>query len=421
LTLLERLGAPVVEVEVLDHWARRQARRAFVGLPERESQDAPAGTIAIKRHPALLPVLKEYAGRRRGNKTGVLASRADLLRIFGDQRLLEKVAAAAGGAISGDAVQQALAHTKVQFLPTTEEASTHIDAERLVTVDGRRIDEGTPLEDAGSLDAEDYAVLFALAELRAGPGGKSPAPSEYDCVVLDEAQELAPIELMLIGRALASDGSLIVAGDEAQQVDPTAYFESFAGVMQALRAREYQTVHLAVSYRCPPAVTALAQTLRRDGPLAAAADAWEQKDQEAIARACFDNECHLVARLTSALQDLRSADAEASIAVICRTPHTAERLARLLARGVDARLARDGDFRFKSPVEVTCVAEVKGLEFDYVIVPDAAAAVYPDDPVARRALYVTLTRTAQQLLLACTGTATPLLGSAEGPLSLRTA
>jgi len=48
-------------------------------------------------------------------------------------------------------------------------------------------------------------------------------------VVLDETQEFAPLELALIGRALRPGGTLIVAGDEGQQVDPTAYFPGGTG------------------------------------------------------------------------------------------------------------------------------------------------------------------------------------------------
>lgn len=402
--LLGRLGVTDAEVEVFDRWAGRQARKAFPQLPPRESQDVPAGVVALKRHPALLPVLRGLAARRRGpRRTG--ATRSDLLHLFGDRALVEQVAAAAPGELSGEAVRQVLEHTRVQFSPTTEEASPHIDADRLVTVDGRRIDEGTPTQDAGSIDAEDYAVLFALARLRAAPGAMGPSPTQYDCVVLDEAQEFAPIELQLIGRALRPGGTLIVAGDEAQQVDPSAYFAGFAAAMQALQTPEFTAVQLAISYRCPAAVTELARILRRPEPAAATPLA----ASDALVQAGFANECHLVARLTDALRDLRAADPTATVAVICRAAPAAERLARLLARGLEARLARDGDFRFAAPVEVTCVQEVKGLEFDYVLIPDATAPAYPEDAAARRALYVAVTRAAQQLLLSGIGTWSPLL------------
>jgi DNA helicase-2/ATP-dependent DNA helicase PcrA len=58
---------------------------------------------------------------------------------------------------------------------------------------------------------------------------------------------------------------------------------------------------------------------------------------------------------------------------------------------------------------VTCVPEVKGLEFDYVVLPDVAAGRYADTPEARRALYVAATRASTQLVLACSSTPSPLV------------
>jgi DNA helicase IV len=58
---------------------------------------------------------------------------------------------------------------------------------------------------------------------------------------------------------------------------------------------------------------------------------------------------------------------------------------------------------------VTTVDQVKGLELDYVVVADATALAYPDDPGSRRALYVAATRARHQLVLAAPGHCSPLL------------
>ena len=59
---------------------------------------------------------------------------------------------------------------------------------------------------------------------------------------------------------------------------------------------------------------------------------------------------------------------------------------------------------------MTCVAEVKGLEFDHVVLPDVAAGRYADTPEARRALYVAATRASSQLVLSAAGQPSPLIG-----------
>ena len=123
----------------------------------------------------------------------------------------------------------------------------------------------------------------------------------------------------------------------------------------------------------------------------------------------FDDECHLAAALVEALAEVRSRDPQSTAAVICRNADGARRWARVLSWGLNLQLALDGDFSFGPGLNVTSVDEVKGLEFDHVVLPDASATRYPDTPEARRALYVAVTRTVHQLVLACVGTPSPLL------------
>ncbi|HEV8324559.1 MAG TPA: ATP-binding domain-containing protein [Myxococcota bacterium] len=403
--LLERLGAEGVEVRLYDHWAGAQARRAFRGLPRRESRDATAGVIRFKRHPALREALHELAARRPR------IGRAALLHLFGDRDLVEHAAAAAGGAIAAHVVEEVLEHAHVQFSNSAEDEYAHVDAERLQALDGASLDDGTPMEDAGTVDAEDYAVLFELDRLAAAAGGARPiAPRAYDCLVVDEAQELAPLELALLGRSLARGGTMIVAGDAGQQIDPTASFAGWERAMAELGVAAYETATLEQSYRCPPEVTALARRI-----LDPAAPAGPAGGRAALAR--FDDECRLAAELTDALRALFAHDASATVAVITRAPEGARRLAGLLRRGLTLRLVLDGDFQFQAGINVTHVQESKGLEFDYVVVPDASAAAYPDAPESRRALYVASTRATHQLLLAAVGRFTPLLDGAASPTS----
>ena len=397
--LLERMGVDGVEVWLYDRWAGVQARRAFRKLPERESQDASAGVIRIKRDPALRAVLAELAARRPGRQT----RRRDLLHLFGDRVLMQKLAAASQQGIGAGMVAEVLEHTHIQFSTTAEEEFAHVDAERLVTVDGRSIDDGTPTEDAGTLDTEDYAVLFELDRLRAENTGAKPVqPHQYDCLVLDEGQEFATLELALLSRALAPGGSLIVAGDAAQQVDPTACFSDWDGSMAELGCAAFQTAVLEISYRCPPDVTELARRVLDGGDLP-----WPPGPSTVCLQ--FANECHQADWLTRQLRTLQTSDPRASAALICRTPEAARRLYQHLRRGLGLRLALDGDYQFVGGINVTSVQEAKGLEFDYVVVPDASASVYPPTPTSRRALYVAVTRASHQLILSTVGPGTEIL------------
>jgi RecA/RadA recombinase len=396
--LLRRLGADI-EVVPYERWARMQARAAFRGLPRRESEDGTPLVTRLKRHPALRSVLDELARRGTSSRT----RRADLLHLFGDRLLLEQVAAAAGGAVTSRMVADVLEHTRVQFSRTAEQEWAHVtDRRRLVAVDGLALDVGTASGDAGSLDTEDYAVLFELDRLRALHHDVPPAqPPAFDLIMIDEAQELAPLELSLVGRSLAPGGTLVVAGDPAQQIDPGVTFTSWQDTLRELGCTGYQTVTLEVGYRCPPEVVALARHVL-DGVSPAPAGT-------SVFHLSLADEGQLAARIAGELAALKRRDRTATSAVICRSPLSARRMVERLRSDIPARLVLDGQFLVRGGVQVTTVDQVRGLEFDNVIIPDATAEAYPDEAGARRALYVAVTRARHQLVVAGAGERTPLL------------
>ncbi len=426
VALLERLGVRDVEVRTFYRWIAKQARRVFGDLPKRDSETAPLAVARIKRHPALrsvlptiiaeTPAMREVEAGYRDDETR--RTRDPLLHLFGDRQLLERVAANAGGAVNKRMIDQVIAHTKVQFSPTTEHALAHVDAERLRALDGLAIDSGTPLHDAETIDVEDFAVLFELLRLRTG-GDRTEHGSlaRYDHIVVDEAQEFAPIELAVIGRALAEGGSITIAGDENQQVDETIVFTSWPEITAELGVAERcERVVLRESYRCPPSVEAFARTLFTSLPSPPSAPGADRRElSPAVKLTPVAHELELVSLVIASLAEIRSRDRLASVAVVCRFASSARRMFGLLSKGVDCRLVVDGDFRFGPGISVTCVDEVKGLEFDYVIVPDATAANYPDGGEARRALYVAATRALARLWLLWSGRASPLLVHACTP------
>jgi DNA helicase-2/ATP-dependent DNA helicase PcrA len=73
------------------------------------------------------------------------------------------------------------------------------------------------------------------------------------------------------------------------------------------------------------------------------------------------------------------------------------------------RRVKRSDFRFEAGVDVTDVSQVKGLEFDYVVMVDVNAATYPDTVEARHLLHIGATRAAHQLWLIATSEPSPLI------------
>jgi|CZKU01.1.fsa_nt_gi DNA helicase-2/ATP-dependent DNA helicase PcrA len=416
--LVRRLGVDV-EAITYDRWAAAQARRALRDVPRRESETALPLVARFKRDPAVRVALAELAPRAPARidddpdappaRSRALVRRADLQQLFGDRSLVEAIARASGS-VTSRMIDEVIDHTRVQFSRAAEDEWDHVtDRARLVAVDRRAMDDGTAAADAGSIDVEDYAILFELDRMRADRRGvPARAPRLYDVLVLDEAQEMAPLELALVGRSLAPGGTLVVAGDVHQQTDPTTAFLDWEATMRELGCAEYAAVELEIGYRCPPAIASIARRILAGGGSGFAAGG-EPAAEFAPVAVAFDSERDLAARLGHDIAALQRRDPRASVAVICRSPLTARRMAEALRAKVPARLVFDGRFLARGPAQVTIVDEVKGLEFDFVLVPDATAVEYPDTPAARRALYVAATRARHQLLFAAASRPTPLL------------
>jgi DNA helicase II / ATP-dependent DNA helicase PcrA len=453
-----------IDVEVFDAWMLARARKAFPGLPRRTSEGASAQIIAFKRHPAVREVLSHFdrwkppRGVEQDDK--LPRSRARLLYLWGDADRLERIRARAIGDLPVRAIAEVMRHTRLQFELTTEASHRHVDADRLVALDGLALDAGTERHDAHSFDLEDVPVLFELMRRGALPAVELP---RYDHIVVDEAQLRAPLELAMVGDALGPRASVTLAGDRRQASDESAWFSGWPASQKELRREKWHEVTLAITYRSSPPISHFARDIVRRGedrpikqkrpphsrpiprpsmsfspvpipvPLHNSSDrlyrgrlptAQELMRAEAhdhvhaaiedepsgpfrlpeppVDPAVWGTRCgHALAQAAQIcwhLDALLARDPWRQICVIGRTPEHARRLHSEL-RGLDATLVLDGDFRFEPGVLVTCAAAVSGLEFDAVVLPDMTPSFYPLQRELARAFYVAATRARDWLWL----------------------
>jgi DNA helicase IV len=396
--LLAPLGLSKVAVRTLDSWSRGSFQSAFGAPPPRLCEDTPPLVSRLKRHPALFEALRRRPHVAALPRLGPL--RREIAELFTDRRFLEAVVAAARGGLPTTAIEEVVRHTRLQIAPPPDDELAGVDAERREALDGRALSEGTPEAIAGTLDPEDVAILLFLAALRGGGSSRSVAH-----LVVDEAEDVSLFELYVLGRLLDGHRSVTVAGDEGQQT-----FSSYAGwpeALAALGAEGATTCRLAMTYRCPRPIAAFAHEVL--GPLAPPEPARAGRRGAPVGRFDFPAEAHAHLFLVEAVRELLEREPQASVAVVAAAPDTARAFHRLIADLPEARLVLDGEFPFRPGLDVTDVASVKGLEFDYVVVPDASAATYPATDEARRRLHVAVTRAAHQLWIAAPGTPSPLL------------
>lgn len=277
--------------------------------------------------------------------------------------------------------------------------------DRSVGADGRREEELPP-----AIDREDDALLLRLYVRKRGPlRGAGKQSLEFEHVFVDEAQDLSPVELSVLLSVTTARCSVTLAGDTAQRLLMDNGFRSWDGVLHDLGLDTVHVEPLKIGYRSTMEVLAFARVIL--GPLADPEPPLATRQGAPVEFHGFHDVGAAVAFLGEALRNLGLEEPRANVAVIARDPERADVYFRGLERAEVPRLSRvrDQDFSFRPGVEVTDIRQVKGLEFDYVVLVDVTAGQYPVDDESRHLLHIGATRAAHQLWVVAAGVPSPLL------------
>jgi DNA helicase IV len=212
----------------------------------------------------------------------------------------------------------------------------------------------------------------------------------YGHVVLDEAQDLSPMECRAVARRLAA-GSLTVLGDLAQATSPWAAAD-WQQTLLGLGRPDTVVRPLTRGYRVPGEVLDYANRLLSViAPDLPAATAVRSEPGSLVVRPVSS----LAGPLVDVLREL--AAVPGSVGVVCADAAVDEVVALLAGAGIQAAaLADDGEEA--AGVAVVPATLVKGLEFDAVVVVDPAAIVAAE-PRGLHRLYVVLTRAVSSLVV----------------------
>lgn len=207
-------------------------------------------------------------------------------------------------------------------------------------------------------------------------------------VVLDEAQDLSPMQYRAVGRRCTT-GSATVLGDIAQGTTPWAT-ASWAEALTHLGKPGAVVEELTQGFRVPRDVIAYAsRLLPAIAPeLAEATSIRESPGDFSVLRFAPDELSDaVVAACREALAK------EGSIGLIAAGSRVPELSAALRAAGL-APLAPGEETTAESRLTLAPATLAKGLEYDHVVLDEPAAIVggEPDERTGLRRLYVSLTR-----------------------------
>jgi hypothetical protein len=252
-------------------------------------------------------------------------------------------------------------------------------------------------DDVPLLD-EARAVLGPKPRRRRRDGARSDGRSDddeirtYGHIVVDEAQDLSPMQLRMIARR-SLNGSMTVVGDIAQATGVWAH-AGWDEILRHLPARRpSRRAELTIGYRIPaPTMDLAAQVLAVAVPDLQPPNSVRQVgDPPRMVAADGERLFPLVAEVALAERDQVD---PGSVAIIAPQTLVDRVAASLDAAGIEyGRAARNG---LETQITLVPVSLVKGLELDAAVVVEPAAIV-EEEAQGLRALYVALTRATKRL------------------------
>lgn len=386
--VLPALGVNGVQVSTWERWARTMVRRHYPQLPQAIADDTPEPVVRIKLHPAIAEELALMA-RSGGAKTPEAALEDWGTLLTNKHRLSQ---------LLQDDITEAQLDKAVDWC-TRQWSAVNAWWEGDREVDAR-------------LDPEDDALLLRAWQLRMGPlRSLKKRPLQYAHMVLDEVQDFSPVEVQVLLEATSKRRSVTLAGDTRQHITQHAGFSSWAGFLDRIGVAATALNTLAVSYRSTHPVTQFAVSVLEEDE----APARTLRDGPPVELFRFSDHGAAVAFLARALRSLTDSEPLANVALLTPNPDVAELYFDGLnsAEVPDLRLVQNQRFAFKPGIDVVPASEIKGLEFDYVVIVEASTAYWPDTPHHRRLMHVAATRAVHQLWLTSVGTPTSILPEAQ--------
>lgn len=241
----------------------------------------------------------------------------------------------------------------------------------------------------GMVSAEALADRFATS----GPYLTTAERAEKDRswtfahLVVDEAQELSAMAWRMLVRRCPTR-SMTIVGDVAQTSSP-AGARSWDAMLTPLLRDSWRLTELTVNYRTPEEIASAAQRMAVEAglPVSRLTSAREVPAALTVHRLAADEvRARTVEIAVQLLADIRSGGA-GQVAVVVPAAEVAD-VEKMLREIPAAASAGDG-------LVVASAREVKGLEFDAVVLEEPAALV--DGPGGASDLYVAMTRPTRYL------------------------
>ncbi|MGV8882224.1 MAG: UvrD-helicase domain-containing protein [Rhodoglobus sp.] len=250
---------------------------------------------------------------------------------------------------------------------------------------------------AGLVDAETLAAGFEAAVDRGTTAERAAADREwtYGHVVVDEAQELSPMQWRVLMRRNPLK-SFTIVGDVAQ-ASAAAGTTSWEDALRPHVGDNWRLEELTVNYRTPAQISDVAESMAIAHSVNITRSRAVREGEWPVVVSTVDD---LGPGTVAAVRADRDISADGALAIIASDSILPAIYADLVqAFGSEVGRGAVGLLR---PIAVLTPQEAKGLEFDSVVVVEPQLII---DEIARgaAALYVAMTRSTQRLALVTSG------------------
>ena len=234
--------------------------------------------------------------------------------------------------------------------------------------------------------------------VRGGKAGKVDETDDirmYGHIVVDEVQDLTPMQLSMVARR-SLNGAMTVVGDIAQATGPFApsHWDDITKYLPNVKGS--RIVGLSVGYRIPSQIMELADKVMQAATPGLRSPRSVRDGDEVPIFVRAETRQDVVRLAVEQTKILAERLGDASTGVVCPDSMVDEISAALQLLGVDH--GRANTAALDNAITVVPVSLVKGLELDGVVVVEPAAIV-SDELHGLRALYVALTRSTRSLVI----------------------
>ena len=264
----------------------------------------------------------------------------------------------------------------------------------------RRLMEGFDDSDLGALAYLDHLLNGTI-------------PNRYRHIVVDEAQDISPIEFKLLSEA-SSNNWFTVLGDTVQRLTPYRGIRTWKrDLMRVFGLSDIEVQPARRSYRSNKQITVFNNRILRTFDKNIDAPIPFERDGHRVEYHRHRNTGDMYKRVTEDIARIRSLDGleDAIIAILARDTQNLNRFQRFCKdTGIEGITLIGQERYINSQTVLARIPDVKGLEYDAVIVMGVNES-FTDTTFNKKLLYIATTRAKHYLGIHWSGQQSPILRS----------